>query len=263
MIPRRPGATPVAAFITAAILVAACGGSTAPLLTDPTEIVTAAVASTEAAKSVHLDVTLDGSMKIALPGTTGPGAPIKLDGTTAAVDLDLAGSGVKATFAAPALFNLTGELIVVGGKAYVKTTLQGAQYELIDLGQMLPVVPSTSGSLASQIGGFLLTPGVDPVKGDDVACGSAQCYTVKADLTPADLSALVAAAPTGLPVDIAGGSLAVIVRVEKDLPHHLAGVTLDIQAGDGNTLAVDMILSRWDGSVSISAPPADQVKGGG
>jgi LppX_LprAFG lipoprotein len=252
-----------AALVIAAIVVTACGGSTAPPLTDPTEIVTAAVTSTEAAKGVHLDVTLDGSMTIALPGSSGPGAPIKLDGTSAAVDLDLANSAAKATFAAPALFNVTGELIVVAGKAYVKTTLQGAQYEVIDLGQNLPVVPSTTGSLADQIGGFLLTPGVDPVKGDDVACGSAQCYTVKADLTAAELSALSTAAPTGLPVDIAGASLGVTVRVEKDLPHHLAGVTLDIKTGDGNVLTVDAILSRWDQSVSISAPPADQVKGGG
>ena len=77
--------------LAAAVVVAACGGSSAPPLTDPTEIVTAALTSTEAAKSVHIDATLDGTMSIAMPGAGGAAAPIKLDGTTAAADLDIAG----------------------------------------------------------------------------------------------------------------------------------------------------------------------------
>ena len=107
------------------MVVAACGGgSSAPALTDPTEIVTAALTSTESAKSVHLDATLDGTLSIAMPGAGGAAAPIELDGTTAAADIDIAGGAAKVTFAAPALFNLTGELIAVDGKAYVKTSLR-------------------------------------------------------------------------------------------------------------------------------------------
>jgi hypothetical protein len=52
------------------------------------------------------------------------------------------------------------------------------------------------------------------------------------------------------------------MRVEKDLPHHLAGLTVAVTTGDANVLTLDAILSRWDGSVSIAAPPADQIKGG-
>ncbi len=111
---RLPSAPALVAAI--AILVAACGGPTAPALTDPTEIITAGLASTEAAKSVHLDATLDGTATLALPGLGGPAAPIKLDGTTATADLDIAGGAARVTFNAPALFNLTGELIVVGGQ---------------------------------------------------------------------------------------------------------------------------------------------------
>ena len=247
---------------SAAILVAACGGSSAPPLTDPNEIVTAALTATEGAKSVHIDATLDGATTVTLPGVGGGGAPLKLDGTTAAVDLDLVGNAAKATFNAPALFNLTGELIAVGGKAYLKTTLQGAQYEEVDLGQTLPAVPSNTMSLVAAVGAFLRQPGVDPVKGDDVACGSTQCYTVKADLTAEELAALDAGVTTGLPVDLTGTSLSVSVRVEKDLPHRLAGLTLGVKTGDGNDLTLDAILSRWDEQVSISAPPPDQVKGG-
>jgi LppX_LprAFG lipoprotein len=245
----------------AAILVAACGPS-APALTDPTAIITAALTSTEAAKSVHLEATIDGSMTVAMPGSGGAAAPFKLDGTTAAADLDIAGAAAKVTFNAPALFNLAGELIVVDGKAYLKTTLQGDKYNVIDLGQNLPVDPSNPGSIVDNLGDFLLKPGVDPVKGDDVACGSKQCYTVKADLTADELAALGVGAATGLPVDLTGASLAVTVRVEKDLPNHLAGLTFVVTTGDGNALTLDAILSRWDEPVSIAAPPADQINGG-
>ena len=46
----------------ASVVAAACGSTPAPSLTDPREIVMAAVRSTDAAKSVHLDATLDGSV---------------------------------------------------------------------------------------------------------------------------------------------------------------------------------------------------------
>jgi hypothetical protein len=251
------------ALAVAAVLVAACGGPSAPLLTDPTEIVTAALTSTEAAKSVHIDATVDGTMTVTVPGAGGAAAPFKLDGTTAAADLDIAGSAAKVTFNAPALFNLAGELIVVDGKAYLKTTLQGEKYNVIDLGQTVPVDPSNpAGGLVDALGDFLLKPGVDPVKGDDVACGSKQCYTVKADLTAEELAALGVGAAAGLPVDLTGASLAVTVRVEKDLPHHLAGVTLVVTTADGNAVTLDAILSRWDESVTITAPPPDQINAG-
>jgi hypothetical protein len=250
------------AFLVAAVLVAACGGSSAPTLTDPTAIVTAALTSTEAAKSVHLEATIDGTMTVAVPGAGGAAAPFKLDGTTAVADLDMAGAAAKVTFNAPALFNLAGELIVVDGKAYLKTTLQGDKYNVIDLGQTLPVDPSNVGGLVDGLGDFLLKPGVDPVKGDDVACGSTQCYTVKADLTAEELAGLGVGSTAGLPVDLTGASLAVTVRVEKELPNHLAGLTLEVKSGEDNALTVDGILSRWDEPVSITAPPADQINAG-
>ena len=43
-----------------------------PALTDPKEIVTAALTSTEAAKSVHLDVTLDGTVTVTWAAAVAP-----------------------------------------------------------------------------------------------------------------------------------------------------------------------------------------------
>jgi LppX_LprAFG lipoprotein len=244
------------------IVLAACGGgASTPELTDPTAIVTAALKSTEGAKSVHLEAVVDGTAPISVPGLGGEGAPIDLSGTSASADVDLANTAAHATFHVPALLNLTGDLIAVDGKAYLKTTLTGPQYEVMDLANQA-VDPSDTGGMIDGLGDFLLSGDVTLAKGDDVPCGSATCYTVTSALTADELTALLGGAAAGLPVDLDGASLAVAVKVEKEAPNHLAGVTVTITPATGTPLSVDLTLSGWDAPVSISAPPADQVKGG-
>ncbi len=255
MIRRLPAILTFAAGV--AMLVVACGGVTAgPALTDPTEIVTAALKSTEGAKSVHLGIAIDGKATVALPGAAGSGTPVNLAGTTASADIDFANKAAKATFSVPALLNFAGELIAIDGKAYLKTTLTGPLYQESPAGAV-PVDPTKAGSMIDNLGDLLLKEGVVLVKGDDVACGSKQCYTVSADLTAAQLGVGTVA---NLPVDLSGASLKVTVRVEKDLPYHLAGVTAVLTMADGNSVKIELTASKWDESVSISAPPADQVK---
>ena len=82
---------------TLALVVSACqGGSNAPALTDPKEIVTAALKATETAKSVHLDITLDGTVSISLPIGGGAATPVNLTGTTANADVDFVKPALKA-----------------------------------------------------------------------------------------------------------------------------------------------------------------------
>ena len=111
--------TLVAVAASTLIIVAGCGGtSSAPELTDPTAIVTAALKSTEAAKSVHVDADgrRHGPDRDPRPRRDRrPDRP--LTGTTAAADVDLAKTAAHATFSVPALLNLAGELIAVDGKA--------------------------------------------------------------------------------------------------------------------------------------------------
>ncbi len=175
------------ALMLAAVLAAAgCGGSSAPELTDPTAIVTAALKSTDASSSVHVDATIDGEVPIAVPGLGG-GGPVDLTGTTAKADLDIAGSAAHATFLVPALFGLSGELIATGGKGYLKTTLSGDQYQVVDL-STLPVDLTDGHGLIDQLGDALLSGKLTLTKGADVACGSGQCYTVTADVTGEQLA---------------------------------------------------------------------------
>jgi hypothetical protein len=250
----------VLALLTSlAILISACQGvAPGPVLTDPKAIVTAALTSTEASKSVHIDIAVNGSATVVLPGSTVK-TPFDLTGTTAAADVDLAGGAARATFKVASIISVSGEFIAVAGKVYAKTSLTGPLY-VESASSTAPVDPSRTKAMIETLGQLLLTDGVNLVKGDDVACGSKQCYTVTADLTAAQLGTTGSAAATGLPIDLTGATLNLAVRVEKDLPYHLAGIAATLTAPDATSIRADLTASKWDEPVSIAAPPADQVK---
>lgn len=258
MIRRLPANLALAA--TLAILVAACNGGTAgPALTDPKAIVTAALTSTEAAKSVHLDITVDGTAPIALPIGGGTGTSVDLTGTTASADIDFAKPAARATFSVPAVASFAGELIAVDGREYVKTTLTGPLYQR-SAAATSAFDPTDTRGIIDNLGDLLLKPGVNLVKGDDIACGSKSCYTVSANLTAANLGTTGTGAIAGLPVDLAGATFKLTVHVEKDLPYHLAGVTAEVSMPKNATVTMVLTASKWDTPVTIAAPPSDQVK---
>lgn len=242
-------------------IVAAACSSAAPALTDPKEIVTAAVRTAQSAKTVHVDATLDGSITADMSGSGSAGAAISLAGSTAAADVDLTAGNAHATFAVPALLGLSGELVQVDGTTYFKSTLTGDKFQSQKTADSLPANPTDSKSLVDAIGEALSQPGVNPVKGDDVACGSTQCYTVKIELTPDEINSLGGngAVASQLPIDLGTASLTLTVRVEKDT-NRLAGLAASASMGDQGSLTFDLTFSKWDQSVSISAPPADQVQ---
>ena len=245
---------------TVALVLTACGGSSsAPALTDPKEIVTAGLKATDAAKSVHLDLTLDGTISVALPIGGSAATPINLTGTTASADVDFVKPAIKATFAVPAMLGLAGELIAVDGKSYIKTTITGPLYQE-SAGSVGPVDPAKAGGLADNLGDLLFQDGVTLVKGDDVACGSKQCYTVTAHLTAEQLGTTAARGIGSLPVDLTGATLDLTLHVEKDLPHHLAGVTAVVTMADASKVTAELTASKWDEPVTVTAPPADKVK---
>ena len=93
----------------AAISLTACSGTpSAPALTTPDDIITAALKSTEGAKSFHADATVDGNLSGDLMGS-GTSQSFNLAGTTASADVDLANKAVHASFAVPALLGLSGD----------------------------------------------------------------------------------------------------------------------------------------------------------
>ncbi len=262
----------LASATAASILVAACaGGQSAPELTDPTEILTAAAGQLAEATSVHVDLTADGSIDLDLTGS-GSGAPLELADTTASADLDISRGDARLTFALPGVLGLRGEVIVVDGTAYAKTSLTGPLYQSMPLDEAGAALPSASPdaeSMLASLTDFLTQSGLDPVKGADVECGTTSCYVVTIALTPEGLSSLDGgdaglALPSGLPIpipDLGDVSLDLVIQVEKPT-RNLAGLTASITTGGPAELTAELRFSKWNESVSISAPPADEVQGG-
>ncbi len=255
---RVPGLLLLAASV--AMVLSACGGTTeGPTLTDPTAIVSAALKSTQSATSVHLDVTIDGKATVAIPLGGGTGTPVDLGGTTAAADVDFIKAAARATFLIQAGLTLKGEAIVVDGKTYLKTPLTGALYQ-VSSADALPINPLNARSRIVNLGGLLLRPGIVLVNGGDAACGSKQCYTVTTELDPAQVGTASGGATDGLPVDPASATLTLTIRVEKALPYHLAGLSAVLTAPNGTDVTAVVTASKWDEPVTVTAPPADQVK---
>jgi hypothetical protein len=214
---------------------------------------------------------------------TGNALPLSLAGSTANADIDIAGGDARATFTLPGVLGLRGELIAVDGTGYLKTSLTGPGYRSVPLGGGAVAAPSASPDTAGMLEGlttFLARPELAPTKGDDVPCGSTTCYTVNIELTPEELAALTSEAgtmplPSALPIplpDLGALGLDLTIRVEQDTTR-LAGLTAVIALGGpaasgatasgGSGTTIDVTFSKWNESVTVTAPPADQVQPAG
>lgn len=251
------------------LVVAACGGEPAASpLTDPVEILQAAAATTLAAESVHIDVRLSGAVALSV-GEDGPGAEFELDESTITADLDIAGGDARVTFDLPGVLGLAGEVILVDETIYAKTTVTGPRYITMP-GGIPGASPDPSASpdpgFLGAIADFLAQPGLEPVKGGDVDCGTTTCYQVHIDLTPQELQDLGDAVggielPGGLPIplpDLEGVGAGLDVLVETG-SNRLAGLTVSVDGGIGQ-FAADARFSDWDDDLTIEAPPPDEVR---
>lgn len=249
---RRALALP-ALLVVAAIVVGACGGST-PALSDPGEILAKAVEALQKAKTVHLEATVDGAVTLDLLGT-GTASELALTGTSLQADLDIANGNLHLTLAVPALLGMTAEVIVVGEDSYTKSSFTGTYFQkgsTSDAG--IPVDTSDPEASLEELKDWLARPEVDPKKLDDAKCGSKTCYQVQIDLSTEDLKALVPDAE-----DVGEAIVVLTVLVEKDtlLP---ASVVVTGTAAELGELTLTLTMSRWDESLTITAPPADQVE---
>lgn len=276
---RRPAAL-VAASLSLTALLAACGGApAASRLDDPIAVIEAAATNAASASSVRIDIAADGELVVDLGGS-GAGAPLSLEDTTASAQVDIAEGDVQAEFALPGVLGLRGELIVVDDTAYVKTSLTGTKYQKTDITGEAPgggtgtggsPDPSAIAEMVTELREALAKPGVDPVLGEDVACGSSTCYVVTIQLTPDEIAALGGDAvevplPSDLPIpiplpEIGDQTVDLTIQVTTDT-NLLARVISSIDSGAAGTITADLTFSDWNADLTISAPPADQVEGG-
>ena len=249
---RRAIALP-ALLVAVAIAIGACGGST-PALTDPAEILTKAVEALQKVKTVHLEATVDGTVKLDITGT-GQAGDIALTGTKLAADVDVAGSNLKANLEVPAMLGMTADVIVVGGDSYVRTSLLGTKYTkspTADAG--LPVDGVDPAKSLAELQTWLKRPEVSPKKIDDKACGSKSCYQVQIDLSAAEMLSLI---PGG--ADMGDAQVILTVLVEKDTLRP-AGIVVKFGATAVGEVTLTLTMSKWDESLAITAPPASEVE---
>ena len=228
----------------------------APALTDPKDILTKSVATLKDVKSFHLHAEVSGTVKLDLSGSGNPAA-LDLKGTTADGDIDIANKKIHASFAAPALLGVTGEIIVIDKTTYTKVSLLGPNFsKTTSAAGSDPASAATDPQKAiDELNKFLNQPGVAPTKLADEKCGDKDCYHVSLNLTSEQLSGVTGGLSSGAP----NGTGTVDVWVQKsDL--RPAKLIINATSGDTGTVAVTMTLSNYDGPVTVTAPADADVQ---
>ena len=252
---------PVLAPLIAMLVLVACQGQPANLLTDPNQILAAAATNAASATSAHVDLTASGTVSLD-PLGTGAGSPVDIGGTTLNADLDLQNAKTRATFSSPNLLNLAGELIVADA-IYLKSTLTGPKYHSMPL-------TGTSEPPLKGLTDLLARTDLQPTKGADAPCAGGTCYTLTLRVDASDLGALggaAAALPSALPIpvpipDVSDASVDLTLHVDQ-ATNRLSDASASIDLGDTGKVTLQGTFTRWNEPVTISAPPADQVEPAG
>ncbi len=264
----------LALLAVAAMLIAACsaGSSATPVPTDPSAILSSAVTSLKDVKTVHVKVSLSGSIDASglfgagAGASTAPsaaGSSLDLTGTTIEGDVDVANSAANLTATVPAMLNLTANLVAVNGTAYIKTSLTGPQFEKLDTsditsGLPIPSLPAAGspGPEASAVLSVLqqalakLPPAT--VLADESVNGQ-DCHHIQQTVSSSDLAPLASGA-----LDGATGSATLDIWTQKS-DGRPSRVVVALDAGTQGKISIQIDLTNYDAAVTISAPPADQI----
>ncbi len=246
------------ALATFVLALAACGGSSTPALTDPAQILQKGAASLGAMQSFHLRGAIDGEVPLSIGGT-GSGAPLPLKGASIDGDVDVAAGKLAVELLAPSLLNLRANLIVADGSAYLRAP--------IITGGSWVRQPATGGfggdpgAALAGLSAFLARPELKPEKLPDTRCVGTDCYSVRFTVPASEIGAALGSLGSAIPglSGTAVGDVTVTAGVRKD-NLQLATLGLDVPAGGAKPLSIALELSKVNESVTITPPPADQVK---
>ena len=254
---RRIAFLPLALVATLAVVLAACGSTpaAAPALTDPKEIVTKGVTSLVDVKSFEFTGTFSGT-------ATAPGAgsfdlkDIKMSGA-----VDVANKAAKFTLDAPAIAGTNIDAVVVGNTAYYKVAgalalmanATADKYTKVELPNDAsnPAVAATDVTkLVSALQVGLAQLPVQPTKAPDDRCSDQDCYHVTLTLTKDQLAAFGAGST-------ADGDVTVDLFTRKS-DYRPGKIALSVASASMGTFGAAIDL-KYDTSVSIVAPPPDQI----
>jgi hypothetical protein len=239
------------------LVLAACNSTpAAPLLSDPKEILTETIVSLKDLKTVEFTGSFTGTVQAAELGGSLDLSSVKLSGA-----LDIPNKKAKFNLDAPALLGTKIDALVIDDVAYYKVAgmlagMLGAtpdKYTKAEVPQSSgePMTdPAEIAKAVDEINAALDKLPKPPTKGADEKCGDQDCYHVTIALTAEDLKSLDPTA--GAAGDV---SFDVWTRHSDRLP---AKLTISIASPEIGTIGMTMEF-RYGVSVSVDAPPADQV----
>ena len=255
---RRPLLLIASIAAALSLVIAACSSTpAAPALTDPKEILTQSLLSLKDVKTVEVVGSLSGELQVAELGGT-----LDLSSTTIAAAADIPNEKAKFVIDAPSLLGTKLEALVVDGVAYVKMEgplagmagLEAGKYVKQEIPEASDKPLNDPAELDKQIDEFekqldeLPNP---PTKEADEKCGDQDCYHVQIKASAEDMAELdpEAAAMTG------DATIDLWARKSDLRP---AKITISVATPDMGTIGVTLDF-KYDGTVDVSAPPADQV----
>lgn len=256
---RRSALIIVALMATASVVLAACGAGTpaAPPLTDPKEILSKSVLSLKDVKTFEMTGTFTGTLTVPEMGA------LDLSTSTMSAAMDIPGRKAKFVLDAPSVLGTKLDAILIDTVAYYKVSglmagmlgVPADKFTKVDV----PPAPSPSASSVTDAQAAeaieALNKELDklppPTKGADEKCGDQDCYHVTLAATAEDLKKMD---PTGM---VSDGSFSLDVWTRKnDL--RPAKVALSVTTAETGTVGITLEF-KYDVTVSVEAPPADQI----
>jgi hypothetical protein len=251
--PRRPAL--LLTLLVSLILVACQGAPAAPPLTDPKEILVKSATALQDVKTFEIRGTFGGSVNAGQMGD------FDLSKITLTLSADVAGKKAHLVVDAPTLLGTNLDLIALPEDVYVKLTGPFGAFVGLDGSGKYTKLPADSSEVPDEAKDPAkaieeMRKSIDelpsaPEKLADEKCGDQDCYHVRVALTAAQLRSLSPEAGD----QVGDVSFDVWTRKNDLRPARFA---FSVDAGTQGTVTGTFDIT-YDGSVSIEAPPADQV----
>jgi hypothetical protein len=227
------------------------------------------LASVSGVKTLHFEATLSGSIDTdsisALSGSTGTAlGTIKLNGTTLSGDFDITNDAYHMSMSMPTLLGLTADIIQVDGFQYTLVSLSGTKYtkSAVASSPITPAGPSASLDITDtvnelkagldQMGATTTLVGTDKVGGESA-------YHVSITVPVDQINSLIAAdgGSTAAGITVSSATFDYWVYTDSMKPAKLEVTAVSPTLGN---LDLTVTVSKYDASVTISAPPANMVQ---
>ena len=234
-------------------------------LTDPAEILRRGYQAGAEVDSLHMSLSVEGS--VTDPET---GANMPLDGITLEGDVDAAVPAMHFTFAAPMILGMTGEMILIGEDLYFKSSLSGTQWlhmPFSSAGLPMPMPTPNPSAMVAQVEELLATEGVTVDKLEDTSCGDGTCYHVRLTIPLEALASL--AGSSGYPdypgafgkvftEELFGGPFVVDQLYDRD-SFLLYELSFNVSPQDVGDIGLTMTFTDYNVPVEVSPPPPDEI----